>query len=269
MTDARQTLPLVVGGVRLHGERISPPRGGDGPVVVLLHDSLGSVGLWRDFPERLAEATGLGVLAYDRRGHGASDPFGAGARTRTYLHEEAATLEQVLAAANVREAVLVGHSDGGSIALLAAALHPAGVRAVVSEAAHVFVEERTLEGIREAEEAIARGDLLARLERHHGAKAAPLAAAWIGTWLSPEFRSWNVEAELRRITCPVLVFQGAEDEYGTEDQVHAVARGVATARPVILPGLRHTPHREDPGAVLRLITDHLADAGVIPAGPPR
>jgi pimeloyl-ACP methyl ester carboxylesterase len=93
--------------------------------VVLLHDSLGSVVLWRDFPERIAEATGLGVLAYDRRGHGASDPFGPEPRTRAYLHEEAATLEQVLAAANVREAVLFGHSDGGSIALLAAALHPA------------------------------------------------------------------------------------------------------------------------------------------------
>jgi len=270
MTHARQTLALAVGGVRLHAERLSPPRRGDGPVVVLLHDSLGSVRLWRDFPERLAEATGLEVLAYDRRGHGASDPFGAGARTRGYLHEEAATLEQVLAAADVREAVLVGHSDGGTIALLAAALHPARVRAVVAEAAHVFVEDRTLEGVREAEKALACGDLLARLERHHGAKAAPLAAAWIGTWLSPTFRSWNVEAELRRITCPVLVLQGAEDEYGTEAQVHAIARGVAgPVRPVIAPGLRHTPHREDPGAVLRLIAGHLADAELIPAGPQR
>lgn len=270
MTAARQTLALAVDGVRLHAELLAPPRTTGGPVVVLLHDSLGSVGLWRDFPERLAEATGLGVLAYDRRGHGESDPFGAKARTPAYLHEEATTLERVLAAADVDEAVLFGHSDGGSIALLAAAVHPARVRAVVAEAAHVFVEERTLEGIREAERAIAGGDLLARLARHHGDKAEALAAAWIGTWLSPAFRVWNVEAELRRIRCPVLVLQGAEDEYGTDAQVHAIARGVSgPVRPVILPGLRHTPHREDPGAVLRLVVDHLACAGVIPAGAAR
>jgi pimeloyl-ACP methyl ester carboxylesterase len=257
----RQSVELVIGGVRLHAERLAASRAGEARIVVLLHDSLGSVGLWRDFPERLAEATGLGVLAYDRRGHGASDPFGPEARTPAYLHEQAEVLEGVLAAADVREAVLFGHSDGASIALLAAALHPARVRGVVAEATHVFVEERTLEGIREAERAIAEGDLLARLSRHHGDKAGPLAAAWIGTWLSPEFRGWNVEAELRRIRCPVLVFQGAEDEYGTDAQVHAVARGVAgPVRAVILPGLRHTPHREDPGAVLRLVADHLAGA---------
>jgi pimeloyl-ACP methyl ester carboxylesterase len=263
MSGARQLLAIAVDGVRLHAERLAAPRAADGPVVVLLHDSLGSVGLWRDFPERLAEATGLGVLAYDRRGHGASDPFGPEARTPAYLHQEAATLERVLAATEVREAALFGYSDGGSIALLAAALHPARVRAVVAQAAHVFVEERTLEGIREAERAVAGGDLLARLARHHGAKAAPLAAAWIETWLSPAFRTWSIEAELRRIRCPVLVLQGSEDEYGTDAQVHAIARGVAgPARPVILPGLRHTAHREDPEAVLRLVAEHLVGAGM-------
>ena len=265
MTHARQTLSLVVDGVRLHAERLAPPRGGGGPVVVLLHDSLGSVRLWRDFPEQLAEATGLGVLAYDRRGHGASDPFGPEARTTTYLHEQAAVLDRVLAAADVREAVLLGHSDGGSIALLAAALHPARIRAVVAEAAHVFVEERTLEGVRAAQGAIARGDLLVRIARHHGDKAGPLAAAWTGIWLSPAFRGWNVEAELRSIRCPALVLQGAEDEYGTVAQVQAIARGVAgPVRSVILPGLRHTPHREDPAAVLRLVAEHLAGAGARP-----
>jgi pimeloyl-ACP methyl ester carboxylesterase len=226
---------------------------------VLLHDSLGSVRLWRDFPERLAAATGLGVLAYDRRGHGESEPFGPKTRTNAYLHEEAATLERVLAAAEVDAAVLFGHSDGGTIALLAAALHPGRVRAVVAEAAHVFVEDRTLEGIRAAQRTLATGDLLARVTRHHGAKAEALLAAWMGTWLSPGFRGWNVEAELRRIRCPVLVLQGELDEYGTDAQVHAIARGVAgAARPVLLPGLRHTPHREDPDAVLGLVAEFVA-----------
>jgi pimeloyl-ACP methyl ester carboxylesterase len=260
MPDARRILSLVVDGVRLHVERVAPPRPRGGPVLVLLHDSLGSAALWRDLPERLAEATGLEVLAYDRRGHGASDPFGPLARTQTYLHEQAAVTDRVLAAVGVERAVLFGHSDGASIALLAAALHPERVCAVVAEAAHVFVEERTLAGVREAQRAVEEGDLLARIRRHHGDKAGPLTAAWIGTWLSPAFRDWNVEPELRRIRCPVLVFQGAEDEYGTDAQVHAIARGVAgPSRAVILPGLRHTPHREEPDTVLRLIAGWLAE----------
>jgi pimeloyl-ACP methyl ester carboxylesterase len=264
-----KTLSLVVDGVRLNAEWRPPPRSADAPALVLLHDSLGSVLLWRDFPERLAEAAGLGVLAYDRRGHGASDPFGDRARTPTYLHEQAHVLEQVLAAAGVDDAVLFGHSDGGSIALLAAALHPARVRAVIAEAAHVFVEERTLAGIREAQRAVQSGDLIARLTRYHGDKAGPLAAAWIETWLSTAFRPWNVEPELRRIRCPVLVLQGSEDEYGTEAQVHAIEQGVAgPSRSAVLPGLRHTPHREDPGAVLRLVSEFLGERGSAPRSSP-
>lgn len=262
MTGASGPLSIVVDGVRLHAAWLARPRHESGPALVLLHDSLGSVRLWRDFPERLAEATGLGVLAYDRRGHGASDPFGPAARTPAYLHEQAAVLDRVLTAAGVERAVLFGHSDGASIALLAAALHPARVRAVVAEAAHVFVEERTLAGIREARRAIEGGGLLARLARHHGDKAGALAAAWIDTWLSPAFRGWNVEAELRRIRCPVLAFQGSEDEYGTGAQVEAIARGVAgPCRAEFLPGLGHTPHREDPGAIVRLVAGWLAGLG--------
>jgi pimeloyl-ACP methyl ester carboxylesterase len=133
---------------------------------------------------------------------------------------------------------------------------------VIAEAAHVFVEERTLEGVREAQRTLA--DLLPRLARHHGARAEPLAAAWIGTWLSPGFRAWNVEAELRRIRRPVLVLQGELDEYGTDAQVNAITRGVSgPARAVLLPGLRHTPHREDAEAVLQITAEFLAGAGIV------
>lgn len=257
-TSRRRALALTLDGVRLHAEEVRPAGGRTRPTLVLLHDSLGSVGLWRDLPERLAAVLGVPVLAYDRRGHGASDPLGREPRTERYLHDEAATLARVLEAAGVDDAVLLGHSDGASIALLAAALHPRPVRAVVSEAAHVFVEERTLEGIRAAREALAAGDLAARLERHHGEKAAALAAAWIGTWLSPGFRGWNVEAELRGIRCPVLVLQGELDEYGTEEQVRAIARGVGgPAQVAVLPGVRHTPHRDAPEEVLRLVSGFL------------
>jgi pimeloyl-ACP methyl ester carboxylesterase len=253
---------LAVEGVRLNAVRIPPPPGGrDRPVLVFLHDSLGSVGLWRDFPERLGREVGLGVLAYDRRGHGRSDPFGPLPRTNGYLHDEAATLERVLESAGIEDAVLFGHSDGATIALLAAALHPRRIRAVVSEAGHVLVEERTLDGIRAAAAALPGGDLVARLARHHGDKAQALLDAWMGTWLSPGFRGWNVEEELRRIRCPVLVLQGELDEYGTEGQVDAIARGVGgPVRAVLLPGLRHTPHREAPELVLRITAELVASS---------
>jgi pimeloyl-ACP methyl ester carboxylesterase len=261
MSHARRSADLTVDGVKLHAVRVAPARPRGGPTVVLLHDSLGSVGLWRDFPERLAEATGLEVLAHDRRGHGGSDPFGPRPRTLRYLHEEADTLARVLEAAGVEDAILFGHSDGGTIALLAAAHHPARIRAVVAEAAHVLVEERTLEGIREAQRTAAEVDLLARLARHHGPKAEALLAAWTGTWLAPWFRGWNVEEDLRRIRCPVLVLQGELDEYGTEAQVHAIARGVSgPAREAVLPGLRHVPHREAPEAVLAAVVEFVADS---------
>ncbi|HYG68795.1 MAG TPA: alpha/beta hydrolase, partial [Anaeromyxobacteraceae bacterium] len=158
----------------------------------------------------------------------------------------------------IEHAVLFGHSDGGTIALLAAAFHPRRIAAIVTEAAHVFVEESTLAGIRAAERALESGDLLSRLARHHGEKARPLAAAWTGTWLSPTFRDWNIEAELRRIRCPVLAIQGAADEYGTAAQVQAITSGVAgPSRSVILPGLGHTPHREDPEAVLGPVAEYV------------
>jgi pimeloyl-ACP methyl ester carboxylesterase len=175
-------------------------------------------------------------------------------------------LERVLDAAGIEQAVLFGHSDGGTIALLAAALHPARVEGVITEAAHVFVEERTLAGIRDAQRAIETENLLSRLERHHGDKAGPLAATWIDTWLSPGFRDWNIEAELRRrIRCPVLALQGSQDEYGTQAQVHAIAQGVGgPSRSAIFPGLGHTPHREDPDAVLRLLADFVADTAMRP-----
>jgi pimeloyl-ACP methyl ester carboxylesterase len=261
MTATRQTLSLIIDGVRLHAEQLTPPRSNRKTVLVLLHDSLGAVSLWRDFPERVADATGFRVLAYDRRGHGASDPFDSGVRTRTaaYHRDEAAVLDRVLESVGAERAVIFGHSDGGTIALLAAALHPSRIASVIAEAAHVFAEERTRAGIREAQRAIETGDLLRRLERYHGDKAAPLAAAWVDTWLSPAFRDWNIEAELRRIRCPVLALQGSNDEYGTEAQVLAITRGVAYgSRSIIFPGLGHVPHREDPDAVVSIVADFVA-----------
>jgi pimeloyl-ACP methyl ester carboxylesterase len=230
------------------------------PTLVFLHDSLGCITVWRDFPDRLAAAVGCHALIYDRRGYGASSPFGSEPRQPGYLEDEAEAVSRVLDACGISQAVLFGHSDGGSIALVAAARFPALVAAVVTEAAHVFVEELTLAGIREARETLRTTDLRERLRRHHGERTDALTAAWIDCWLSPEFRDWNIERYLSRIRCPVLILQGTDDEYGTPDQVRAIAKGVAgRAEAHLLPRVGHTPHREVPDEVRRVTTRFFAE----------
>ncbi|WP_167855425.1 alpha/beta fold hydrolase [Hymenobacter fodinae] len=188
---------------------------------------------------------------YDRRGYGESAPFGPVPRTVAYLEQEALTVPAVLRAAGIGRAVLVGHSDGGTLALLTAAQEPALVGAVVTIGAHVFVEDVTLIGIRAAQAQYASTDLPQRLARYHGVNTKPMFRAWTDTWLQPAFRHWNIERYLPHIHCPVLVLQGAADEYGTAAQVEALASQVAgPAQTVLLPGLGHTPHRQNLGQVL-------------------
>lgn len=241
---------LVVAGHRLehvwHG-----PGPGDAPTLVFLHEGLGSVSLWRDFPRRLAEATGCGALVYSRAGYGRSDPAPPPWPVR-YMHEEAAVLEEVLDRAAVSEAVLVGHSDGGSIALIHAGSHPGGrVRALVLLAPHVFVEDVGLRSIAAAGDQFRAGDLRRALERHHGPNVDGAFWGWNGVWLDPAFRSWNIEEFLPRIRVPVLVVQGADDPYGTLRQVDAIAAGCAgPVERLVLPQCAHAPHREQPERTL-------------------
>ncbi|GAB4185761.1 MAG: alpha/beta hydrolase [Thalassobaculales bacterium] len=244
-----------VHGSRLRGQWWQPDPGR--LPIVLLHEGLGSLTQWRDFPERLAAATAHPVFAFERRGHGGSSPLEA-PRQPDYLEAEAAFLWPTLDAAGIGRAILLGHSDGGSIALLAAAAAPARVPALVTIAAHVFVEDKALAGIRAAQAAYPAG-LRDRLMRHHGANTDAMFAAWADTWLAPGFRGWNVEERLAAITSPALVMQGAEDEYGTPDQVDAIGRhSGGFVWPCLLPGLRHQPHLEDPGRVLDEIAGFLA-----------
>ena len=242
-----------------------PPGGVEAqtPWLVFLHDSLGAISAWRDFPDQLAAAVGLPALIYDRRGYGRSSPFGAAPRTPSYLAQEADALAKLLAARGVTHAVLFGHSDGGSIALLAAARHPHGVTAAIVEAAHVFVEEITLAGIRDAREQLRSTELRERLQRHHGPNTDGITSAWIDTWLSPEFRDWNIESDLAAITCPLLVLQGEHDEYGSPSQVEAIVRGVrGPVEAHLLPDTRHTPHRSHPSLVIAHVRSFLATHGV-------
>jgi pimeloyl-ACP methyl ester carboxylesterase len=224
------------------------------PSLVLLHEGLGCVALWRDFPEVLAAATGCGVFAYSRFGYGASDPVTL-PRPMSYMHDEALTvLPDVLDAAGVRRAVFVGHSDGGSIAAIhAGAVSDARVVGVVMMAAHFFVEDLNIASIAGIKAAYEQGDLRQRLARYH--RDVDLAfRGWNDAWLDPRFRAFDITAQVARIRVPILALQGADDPYGTPEQLRVLER-VATC-PVetrLIAGARHAPHLEAKKATLAAI----------------
>jgi pimeloyl-ACP methyl ester carboxylesterase len=192
-------------------------------------------------------------LAYDRWGYGLSEPFDR-PRTSRYLHDEAYdAMPDVLRAAGIGQAVLFGHSDGGSIALLFAARFPELTAGVISEAAHVFVEEVTLEGIRAAVSAYAENDLRQRLARHHREKTDRVFSAWADSWLSPGFRSWNIQTDIEGLTAPLLLLQGEADAYGSVAQLDAIEATVqGPVERAMLPDCGHVPHHEQRKAVLEL-----------------
>lgn len=242
---------LLVDGARLEARWWQPPVARPEAPLVLLHEGLGSVSSWRDFPARLASHTGRPVFAYSRRGHGRSDAREGPLDVR-FMHREADTvLPHVLDAAGIARAVLVGHSDGGSIALLAAARWPGRVAALVLEAPHVFVEALSVASIRRVRERyLADERFRARLAAHH-ARADEVFHGWTDVWLSAAFRAWTIGAEVRQVKCPVLALQGLDDEYGTPAQVRAIARlapGPVTVS--LIQKCGHSPHRDQPAAVL-------------------
>ena len=253
---------INAGGVRLECRWWGEP-GRTAPTLVLLHEGLGCVAMWRDFPALLHRRTGLPVFVYSRAGYGQSDPATL-PRGIDYMHVEGReVLGAVLDAAGIEDAVLVGHSDGASIAIVHAGEHAGGsaprVRALVLLAPHVFCEDVSVESIRAAGDAYRGGGLRERLARHHGAQVDAAFFGWHDAWLRPEFRRWSIEAFLSGITAPVLLIQGDRDAYGTAAQLDAIERGVAG--PVTrtwLEGCGHAPHRERPGEALDAIGTFLA-----------
>jgi pimeloyl-ACP methyl ester carboxylesterase len=219
--------------------------------------------MWRDFPAQLAAATGRRVLAYSRRGYGGSDPAPLPRPIPYMQHEGEVVLPAFLDALGVREAALVGHSDGASIAIVHAGAGPAKerVRAAVLLAPHVFAEPLSIASIREAKRAYDEGDLRAKLARFHGANTDCAFRGWNDAWLDPRFHDWTIESYLPGIRAPVLVIQGEDDRYGTLEQVDAIQRGVpgGVAR-LVLPSCGHDPAREARDATLAAIRDHLATA---------
>ena len=246
-------MPFVqAGGHRLEYERIDVG-GHDRPTLVLLHEGLGSVAMWRDFPHRLAHSTSTRVVAYSRHGYGKSDPLRE-ARAVRYMHDEAlVVLPQFLDALGIGNPILVGHSDGGSIALIHAGGSGRAVAGVVAMAPHVMVEEISIASIAAARDAYASTDLRARLARYH-ADVDGAFRGWNDIWLHPDFRAWNIEDYLPRIACPILAIQGEDDEYGTMDQLARIATGARDVELVKLEDCRHSPHRDQPEAVLDAVS---------------
>jgi len=225
----------------------------DAPVLVFLHEGLGSIRQWRDFPARVAQAAGRRALVYSRYGYGQSDVLREPAAGARFMHREALeALPELLRRLEVERPVLVGHSDGASIALIhAGAGHP--VRGLALMAPHVFVEPVCLTSIHEAKAAFARGDLAERLARYHR-DAARTFHLWADAWLDPAFLDWNIEEYLPGIACPVLAIQGEDDAYGTMAQLERVARGVRGPCELLkLPACGHAPFRDQPERTLEAV----------------
>jgi pimeloyl-ACP methyl ester carboxylesterase len=258
------------------------------PTLVFLHEGLGCVAMWRDFPERLAEQTGWGALVYSRAGYGNSDPIDL-PRPVGFMHEEAlVTLPQVLDAFAIRAAILVGHSDGGSIALIHAGADgkrnfhhedtkitkaaesnrtkPSErstktlIRGLILEAPHVFVEEIGLASIRAIAEEYRGGRLKQALARYHGQNVDATFWGWNDVWLNPEFKSWNIEEYLPQIRVPVLLIQGEDDQYGTPEQVRKVEAGCqGPVRTVLLSDCGHSPHTDQPERTLEAMKSFVGE----------
>lgn len=243
--------------------------GADAPLVVFLHEGLGSLAMWKDYPAALCAAAGVRGLVFSREGYGASTPRPPAERWPVdFMHRQAHDVLPALFAhlAIDRWPWLFGHSDGGSIALLYAAAYPDRVAGVIAVAPHLFVEDVSITSIDAARTAYGTTDLRARLARYH---ADPDSAfwGWNDIWLDPAFRSWNIEAALPSIRCPVLAVQGEDDEYGTMAQVEGVARLVPQARLVKLPACGHSPHRDQPAALTDAVVAFLRQhGGAGPAG---
>jgi pimeloyl-ACP methyl ester carboxylesterase len=242
---------VMAGGHRLEIRRIAGRAAL--PTILFLHEGLGSVAMWRDFPDKLAAATGAPALVYSRCGYGKSDAL-IGDRGVDYMHDEALTvLPQLREALGLDDVVLLGHSDGASIALIHAGAGKWPVRGLILEAPHVFVEDFTIASIAAAKHGYETTDLRDRLRRYHDDVDGAFWG-WNKIWLDPAFRTWNIEEYMSGVRCPTLAIQGIDDEYGTPAQLDAVARGIAGPfTPVMLADCGHSPHRTQAAAALAAI----------------
>lgn len=235
--------------LRLEVERVGDPASPH-PVVVFLHEGLGSVAMWKGFPADFCRANGLAGVVFSRYGYGRSTPKPPVERwAPDFMHEQALdVLPRLFARLGVERPWLFGHSDGGSIALLHAAHCP--VAGVVAVAPHLFVEDLSIASIEKARASFDNGDLRPGLAKYHDDPDSAFRG-WNDAWLSPEFRAWNIEADIARISCPLLAVQGVDDEYGSLEQVRSLVRRVPGAKLLELEGCGHSPHRDQPERLIR------------------
>lgn len=230
---------------------------GHGLPILLLHEGLGSVAMWKDFPQRLAEATNRRTVACSRRGYGSSGDF-AGPYGCDFMHREADAMAQLIDELGLGRVHVFGHSDGASIGLLLAARHPEKVASLVLEAPHVFVEDICLAAIVQLGQTARVDGMVERLSRYHR-RADTVFTQWHDIWTFPAFAAWNIESEIERITAPVLLIQGEDDEYGTFAQLDSITQRLPSTRELRLANCRHSPHRDQSPAVLQATTQFLRE----------
>ena len=232
------------------------------PLLVFLHEGLGSLAMWKDFPRRLCDAGGFRGLVFSRYGYGRSTPRPAGERWPVdFMHVQAReVLPPLFAALDIgsggERPWLFGHSDGGSVALIYGATHPEALAGIIAVAPHIMVEDVSIASIEQARNAYLTTDLRSKLARHH---ADPDSAfwGWNDIWLDPKFRDWSIEAMLPAVECPVLAVQGLEDEYGTLAQIQGIAARCPQAEMVALEGCGHSPHRDGPEELIRISVEFV------------
>jgi len=249
--------------VQIEYQWINPERH-DRPLLVFLHEGLGSVAMWKDFPQQFCDGVNVRGLVYSRPGYGRSTPRASDERWGAdFMHAQAhEVLPALFEALNVTEKPwLLGHSDGGSIALLYASRFPDATAGLVVVAPHLMVEEYGLASIRIAREAYATTDLKEKLARYHDDVDSAFKG-WNDIWLDPSFRTWTIEAELPSITCPILAVQGQNDEYGTLEQIYGIARRLPQTQLLELAGCKHSPHRDQPATLIRAVKEFIDRHGL-------
>lgn len=258
MTELKNEIFVKVPGGEIFVKTWAPAHPLDSTPLILLHDSLGCVEIWRDFPAKLSEKINRVVIAYDRLGFGRSSQR-ASLPSFDFVREEAEIyLPALLKQLEITECILMGHSVGGGMALTAAALLP-NIKAVISESAQAFVEERTKNGIASSKIAFQNADRLEKLKKYHGDKAEWVVKAWTDVWLAPEFATWSLQNVLPQVHCPILIIHGDKDEYGSvkfPDMICDLAGGRSSK--IVMEGCGHVPHKERESEVLELVRNFLS-----------